>query len=119
MKIKSKEEELKELSNLDVLIDNEVVELYKMFTQSQELFRNYNFNQKGLFLKTVLVELNFSNKKELSIANTQLFSLLKDLNSYLWQGFKYEKPNFLPLFQYIKSNVKEIRELQKALNEKS
>lgn len=86
LKIKELEEDLKDYDQVDVLIDNEVVELYKMFTQSPKLFENYNIIQKGMFLKTVLVELNFDIKKELRIQETKLFGLIKDLNLYLWQS---------------------------------
>lgn len=86
LQIKDLEEKLSDLSKVDELIDWEVVELFKMFTDSQKVWKNTNLYSKALLLKILLVELNFDNKKQLNIQNTKLFSLIRDINFTLWQS---------------------------------
>jgi len=86
MMIKNLEEKLTDLSTVDQLIDAEVVELFKMFTDSQKVFKKSNLYLKGLLLKIIMVELNFEDKKKLSIENTKLFEIIQNINFTLWQS---------------------------------
>lgn len=111
-KIKDLESKLKDLWQVDDLIDDEVVELFRVFTDSQKVFKNSDLLHKVLLLNIMLVELNFDNKKQLSIANTKLFTLIREINFLKWQSQKWQSPNFWVLFEYIKSNLQELREVR-------
>ncbi len=86
LRIKDLEEKLKDLSSVDMLIDQEIVELFKMFTNSQKLWQKLDLTHKGLLIKTMIVELNFDNKKQLNIENTKLFTLIREINFLKWQS---------------------------------
>lgn len=71
----------------EMILSTQVVELFEMFTQSQNLWNRWDLNQKRLLLKLFMVELSLEwwedKQKQLYIANTELFWLIKKINFYL------------------------------------
>lgn len=86
------EEELNKISSASEIIDSEICELFKILIESQKVFKNADLLHKGLFLKMFLCELSLDTKKQLSISNTELFGLLREMNFTLWQAHEDSNP---------------------------
>lgn len=71
------------------LTSQKVVELSKFLLNTSKLWEKANNKQKSELIKLIVVELSFDTKKELKVAETKLFKLLKNVNFlkwYTWQG---------------------------------
>lgn len=82
------EEKLKDYNNIDTIIEDEAVELFKMFTLSQKQFETLSISDKATHIKNIIVELNFNNKKELKINDNKLFELIRNVNFTIWHPHK-------------------------------
>ena len=116
--IKNLEDILIDYWTVDQLIEREVGELFKTLTQTQELWNNWNLEQKSIILKIIEGELYFDTKKQLHIRENELFSILKSLNSSVWWCERSKRANYYtPLFHYIYHNQLKIKDLNSKLKQ--
>ena len=73
-----KEKLLKREIIISEIEESKVVELSKFLLNTKELWEKSNLYQKRELIKLIVVELQFTQKKELKIVETQLFKLLNN-----------------------------------------
>lgn len=101
----------------------QVVELCKFLLDTKKIRNSANKYQKKELIKLIVVELSFNEKKELRIAETQVFRLIKNHNYSKWYTTNAWITNFLhqffstllPQVEKLSIRVKHIRSLWKRL----